>query len=205
MRINGISFLFIIFYLLQGCASHDKRYLEDFISYDEVEKKYYDIADNRPLNGVVVELYDSGEVELETKYRNGIKHGVSRRYYRDGACMIEVPHKNSVVHGVVKIYAEDGTLLEKIPYKGNYINGVAEYYSVKGIRTKTVTYTESERNGLFIQYYPDGKHICFSIIYEMGVPLAATLYLENSQTITGEELYEWIDSSDVVCAKSTGS
>ena len=56
------------------------------------------------------EYYESGDLERETPYVNGVKHGVLKAYYESGALWYEAPYVNGKEHGVEKYYAESGAL-----------------------------------------------------------------------------------------------
>ena len=98
-------------FILTSC---DNVINQNDIAYHKESKTYY-IKNNQgtvvnKVDGLVRELYDTGETRLEQYYKNGKKDGTIKMWYKDGSIRKEGSWKNGKPDGLFIDYNEDGSI-----------------------------------------------------------------------------------------------
>jgi hypothetical protein len=127
-------------------------------------------------------FHENGNLERETPYVNGLKHGVERKFYENENLMEETSYRKGELHGLRKLFHENGgrwveqsylegkpsglfvqidetgNLREGIPYINGEINGLVCKWDKDGRLIKQIPYINGKRNGVAIsRSYPDGE------------------------------------------------
>ena len=64
----------------------------------------------QPINGIVKQYYENGNIWREMTIKNGMENGVEREYYENGKLHVVADVKNGKTHGQSKLYNDDGKL-----------------------------------------------------------------------------------------------
>lgn len=102
--------------------------LASFITFScnqQWEKQYYDSGELKLKvrvkdglwNGESVEYYKSGETKITSRWKNGARDGKTEVYFESGVLKQESYYSNGVICCEAKIYREDKTLHEVQVYK----------------------------------------------------------------------------------------
>ena len=121
------SLLFIVPLLLLSACGNEKTYVvgEDAfctVLEDTSSESVYCVDGNdKPINGIVVEYFENGNILREMTIRDGRENGMEREYYQNGNLRVETNVVNSHADGLSKLYNEDGKLYMEI----NWVDGNA--------------------------------------------------------------------------------
>ena len=85
----------------------------DISKMEERNGIVYVIGEDKPFTGKFVEKYNNGLIEMETNYKNGIKHGKEKNYHPNGKIFKEQEWKNGNLTGEIKIWDESGNKIDK--------------------------------------------------------------------------------------------
>ena len=85
----------------------------DISKMEERNGIIYVIGEDKPFTGKFVEKYNNGLIEMETTYRNGIKHGKEKNYHPNGKIFKEQDWKNGNLTGETKNWDENGNIINK--------------------------------------------------------------------------------------------
>jgi len=84
-------------------------------------------------NGIDVTHYRDGQVELETTYLGGLRHGRQTKYHPNGKKMIEREFQEGKLQGLCSIWDSEGRLEEETEYDDfTYVWDQASYDPVTG-------------------------------------------------------------------------
>jgi antitoxin component YwqK of YwqJK toxin-antitoxin module len=138
-------FLFMIPLLLLSACNSEKTYIvgEDAfctgLADTDPESVYCVDAKEAPINGIVIEYYESGKVLRKMTIRNGRENGIEKEYYENGNLRVETNVVDGSVYGLSKLYNEDGKLYMEI----NWDNGNATQMKVYDESGKVVASTDN--------------------------------------------------------------
>jgi antitoxin component YwqK of YwqJK toxin-antitoxin module len=109
-------------------------------------------------DGIVIEkknftYYESGELEKETYYINGLKDGVETTYYTDGNIFIVKEYKAGMINGESIVYYSSGQVKYHDNYKNDKRIGLSKYYLINGsIGTESVFEDGRSKSGVVYKY-----------------------------------------------------
>ena len=66
--------------------------------------------DGKPINGIVKQYYENGNIWREMTIKNGRENGVEREYYESGQLHVVADVIDGKTHGLSKLYNENGQL-----------------------------------------------------------------------------------------------
>jgi len=73
--------------------------------------------------------HDNGELNYETPYRNGKRHGLAKWWNENGLITREALYVNGQIHGLVKhCWYSDGQIMFEVPYKNDIEFGAKIYF-----------------------------------------------------------------------------
>ena len=102
------------------------------------------------------QYYDSGNLQEETLYQNGVKHGMGKTYHESGNLKYEIIYKNGKIDGIYKSYYE-GNLFQESTFKSGIRHGITKVYNVIGGNLVVETsYKSDQKDGIQKHYYPSG-------------------------------------------------
>ena len=121
------SLLFIIpLLLLSAC---DKKYnvgKDAFctgLADTDPESVYCVDDENKPINGIVIEHYESGKILRKMTIIEGRENGIEKEYYENGTLRVETNVVDGNADGLSKLYNENGKLYMEINWdKGKATN-----------------------------------------------------------------------------------
>ncbi len=139
------SFFFFIPLLLLSACSNEKTYIVGKDAFctgladADLETVYCVDAKDVPINGVIVEYYESGKVFRKMTIINGQENGIEKEYYENGNLRVETNVVDGYADGLSKLYNEDGKLYMEI----NWDKGNATQMKVYDESGKVVAFTEN--------------------------------------------------------------
>ncbi len=83
-------------------------------------------------NGIDVTHYRDGQVELETTYLGGLRHGRQTKYHPNGKKMIEREFQEGKLQGLCSIWDSEGRLEEETEYAQGKMHGTSTLFDSKG-------------------------------------------------------------------------
>ncbi len=83
-------------------------------------------------NGIDVTHYGDGQVEIETAYRGGLRHGRQTKYHPNGQKMFECNFHEGKLHGLRSIWNTEGRLEEKTEYAQGRMHGTSTLFDSEG-------------------------------------------------------------------------
>src|SRR3989339_556527 len=95
------------------------------------EEGNVEIIGNIP-DGIIRQYYDSGNIFMETNYKNNRQDGIIKLYYENGKLMSEGYIKENKSEGISKTYNEDGLVMEESNYKNGKLDGISKAYYESG-------------------------------------------------------------------------
>ena len=91
-------------------------------------------------NGIEVTHYRGGQVELETTYRGGLRHGRQTQYHPNGQKMFECNFHEGKRHGLLSIWDSEGRLEEETEYAQGRMHGTSTLFDSKGQTSSVDTF-----------------------------------------------------------------
>jgi len=77
--------------------------------------------------------YETGELWMETPYKNGKRNGIEKRYYISGKLLSETTWKDDQLHGIDVDYA-DGIIDSELFWKNDMLHGPETKLGASGDR-----------------------------------------------------------------------
>ena len=160
VRINSfLCFIVLITLLFAACESKKKVEIKNNAGI-VVESYFVDKKRPEIKMGISRKFYDDGNIAEVLNYdKNGVQNGEHTLYYPSGKIMRKEMIVNNKNNGKFISYYEDGNMEQEGKYKDNKMNGVWKTYSndVKGALKYYATFSDGKYNGLYKEYYPNGK------------------------------------------------
>jgi len=123
---------------------------------------------NGRLNGHYSELFDNGNLKISSNYLEGKLNGKFISYYKNKKINEETFYINGLINGSRKLYWSNGSLKESSKLKLGVITGECLfYYSNSNMRKKILFDQYGNRDGIWKDYYPNGK-VKSEIEYKSG-------------------------------------
>jgi len=91
-------------------------------------------------NGIEVTHYRGGQVELETTYLGGLRHGRQTKYHPNGQKMFECNFHEGKRHGLLSIWDSEGRLEEETEYGQGRMHGTSTLFDSKGQTSSVDTF-----------------------------------------------------------------
>lgn len=85
----------------------------DISKMEERNGIVYIIGEDKPFTGKFIEKYNNDLLQMETSYKNGIKHGKEKNYHLNGKIFKEQEWKNGNLTGEIKSWDENGNIINK--------------------------------------------------------------------------------------------
>ncbi len=98
---------------------------------------------NGRMEGLRVELSNTGQLEKRMAYHNDKLHG-DYREFRYSTLKEERSYENGKLEGTTKIYYDDGKIMEEGAYKNGTRDGVSKWYDQQGNVTIEYEYKNGE-------------------------------------------------------------
>jgi len=122
------------------------------------------------LDGEYLEYFPDGRLKIHAFYIMGEYDSVYTLYRQSGDTILvqeEAVYKNGQLNGLKKKYLANGSILLETPYVNGVIHGNDKQYTA-GILTLISPYENGVRQGLQLQYFPDGVNIRYATTYVDG-------------------------------------
>jgi len=164
--------------------------------------------------GVFHYFYPDGVTKAVSQYSSDGKTTQTKTYFTNGRIMAEGKFVNEKREGLWKFYTEtDGLLISEENYLDGKKDGISKnYYAGKGI-AELSTFKNGIHEGLWEQYFPDGKvkfrctyaadkkegpvtgysssgQVVMSGTYKNGAPEGIWTYYDEKGKVTRKETYE---------------
>lgn len=149
-RIIGVG----LFLATAGCAGTPA-------TPDRVEDRdgvVYELSTDAPFTGVLETPYpDSDRLLARTRYRDGLKHGVSEGFDEDGRRVVQEEFVEGERHGDRLEWWENGQLKRRQTFAGGELNGLVEEWNPEGQRVLKELYEDGKRQGRVVAWYDNGQ------------------------------------------------
>lgn len=140
-----------------------------------VEKVYDDSGNlkietpfkNGKEEGVEKAYYENGNLKVESLAKNGKEEGIQKWYYEGGNLMFETPYKNGKREGMGKRYYESGKLEIEAPFKNHMLEGIMKRYYESGDIQVEIQYANDEINGI-VKFYNKEKELIWQATAQNG-------------------------------------
>ena len=161
-------------------------FLTDRVLVDELTNKG---TDQKPtmyfegalFNGVGFDVYEDGQLESETNYKDGKRNGLVKSWYPNGQLLFEGNYKDGEEDGLCQQWHENGQLKYEDNYKdgkpdgfykgwyedgqlrfeGNYKDGLedglAKYWFRNGQLKSEINHNDGKMNGFYKEWYENGQ------------------------------------------------
>ena len=141
--------------------------------------------------GYWIKKYPDGQILYEGSFRNNKPVGEFKRYYEDGNLKSVLMYSDKKNEAFAEIYYPNGYIASK----GLYVNQAKEgkwqffSFSLKDTLISEEYYTKGKKNGLSVNYYPDGI-IAEKLYYANGVRHGECLKYHESGALNLRTRYE---------------
>lgn len=116
-------------------------------------------------------FFESGQLELETPRRNGVRHGTEYQWDEDGQLRSAIPYESGLEHGTARQWGPDGTLIGT--YHMQHGTGVDLWRSITedgSVYLSEARYlTGGQRDGVEWWINPDQRSVHREMFYSDGV------------------------------------
>ncbi len=140
--------------LLASCTQRID-YLKELPSIKIMEGMVY--YKGTPFTGELFQNDESGQLEFERNYKDGIRDGSYKQYFENGQLEMEGNYKDGKDNGLFKQYNENGQLKMEGNYKDGIKDGFFVGYFENGQLEFERNYKDGEKDGLYKQYYENGQ------------------------------------------------
>ncbi len=112
-------------------------------------------------------IYKNQQKIAEEEYRNGVKHGVSRKFYNSLEVMEESVWVNGKQEGKYQVFYKNGKPYFQCKMKNDQRNGLVIIYFDNGVQEMVGAYKDNLRHGEWKYQNRDGQHL-YSLFYDEG-------------------------------------
>lgn len=125
--------LFMIPVMVLGACNGEKTYVlgQDAFCTGTKENSEETIfcidTENNPINGILVEKYQNGNIFRKIHMKNGHEDGLKQEYYESGKLKLTTNMVDGRVSGTNKLYGEDGKLYMEIVWDNGNATSVKVY------------------------------------------------------------------------------
>lgn len=135
-------------------TGYGKERIEDVSKQEERKGKIYVIGEKKSYTGTFIVKNQSGKLEYELKFKDGIfleekgyysdgkilyisvyseeREGITKSYYKSGKLRLEKMTKNGIEEGQLKLYYENGSLQSITEYKDGEEITPTKWYDENG-------------------------------------------------------------------------
>lgn len=126
-------------------------------------------------NGVDVKHYRGGQVELETTYRGGLRHGRQTKYHPNGQKICERNFQEGKLQGLCRIWDSEGRPEEETEYAQGKMHGTSTLFDSKGETSSVDTFNHGvKERSVHYDRRPDGTQK-YEAEYQNGRPWAGKI------------------------------
>ena len=160
-----------------------ERLLKEAVDVDSLEARdglLYQPNESEPFSGWSKMMYDSGQVQELSQFKDGVEDGPYTSLHENGQKKSEGTYKNGVDDGLKTSWYKNGEKRE-VTYKDGVRDGLERSWHENGKKWSEDTYKEGKREGLGTVWYKDGqKH--YEVEYKEGEQDGPhTSWYENGQ------------------------
>ena len=116
--------------------------------------KYYK---KTAFTGEIFRNFENGQLESRENYKNGIKEGLYVEYYKNGQVELLGKYNDGNMNGEFEKYYENGQLESRENYKNGIKEGLYVEYYKNGQVELLGKYSDGNMNGVFEKYYENGQ------------------------------------------------
>ena len=109
-----------------------------------------------PLDGVVDETNQEGQVLSRFTWKQGVLHGEAAMWRPDGGLSQKMMYENGALNGELRVYGETGDLEQIIAYRNNVREGDS-FSLVDGVVISRIPYSAGVAEGVAEFFDPTGK------------------------------------------------
>lgn len=133
-------------------------FLIAIVSCDGPAKTADKDGETRQKEGLIKTYDDSGNLQSEINYRDGIKHGKSLLYHEGGdQVMLEMTYFDGKRSGIARKYYESGKIYAETPYENDEVNGIVKLFYRNGHLKAEIPYHQSKEGLGLKEYYTSGE------------------------------------------------
>lgn len=107
----------------------------------------------------IKQYMSGGHVAMETNFRNGVKHGITKTFYASGRLRGTLLYENGLREDSAKWYFEEGQIFRTTPYKSDTVDGIQKQYFRNGKLKAIIGYKKGLRTFEFEEYDNQGKKV----------------------------------------------
>jgi len=112
--------------------------------------------DSKPFTGIHKEMFQSGGVQMEISFANGIFDGETRVYHPNGELNELRSYKQGKMHGVWKTWNDKGIQTAEARYLDGEKDGKWYVWGEKGVLLYDMSYDKGKRTGTWKMYNEEG-------------------------------------------------
>lgn len=156
---------------------HEKGQLKAEMIYkgDTAQTVLYDVWRKKVASGNYVNqkkegiwcIYKDAQKVAEERYKNGLKHGVSRRYYSSREVMEETDWVQGEKDGNYQVYFKSGEPYLQCKMQNNKRHGLFLVYSIDGTQELVGEYKSNLRHGKW-NYNNEKGELMYTLFYDEG-------------------------------------
>ena len=102
----------------------------------------FEKSNDLPISGIVQDYYESGQLESEGIYKDGIEEGLAKYYYENGQLESEGMLYGPFEAGYWTYYYENGQLSQEGNYKEGKAEGLYKMYHQNGQLSHEIYYVD---------------------------------------------------------------
>ena len=122
------TFLLVVLSVV-GCQKHELS--SDDVEYrqnEEGELLLYEIGEEEPFEGIIVDEYDNGHTNCKIEFKDGLRDGNFTFWRENEIPLSKGRYKNGLRHGKFTAYGGAGELLSEKTYANGKLNGPCNFY-----------------------------------------------------------------------------
>ena len=117
-----------------------ERLLKEAVDWDSLDQRlgdlFYQVNESEPFSGWAKSMYDSGQVEGLTQFKDGEPEGLETGWHENGQKLVEATFKDGKNDGLYMRWHENGQKQAEATFKdGEEVSG--KYWNSKGEEVET--------------------------------------------------------------------
>jgi antitoxin component YwqK of YwqJK toxin-antitoxin module len=109
-----------------------------------------------PFTGVIVERYESRQLQSRSVVSNGVLHGLSEGWHTNGLRQVEEHFVNGVAEGVRLKWHPSGAKLSEATIVGGKLHGTFRRWDEQGRLAEQIALVADQPHGESVAFFPSG-------------------------------------------------
>jgi len=181
--------------LVAGCGEKSlsdsaiEKALEEAVELDSLQERndlLYQVNKSEPYSGWVKEMYDSGQVQVLTQYKDGKEHGLVTEWHPNGQKKFQSVAKDGKAQGSYTEWHENGNKSSEGTYKDGKPDGLLTFWHENGQKKGEGTFKDGKIDGLFTEWHPNGQKE-YEGTHKDGKELSAKYWNSKGEEVDSQE------------------